>query len=377
MTSRLRNQRGQALAMTAFAMVALVGLTFLALNVAYLSHVATEVQAAADAAATAGAKALANGADVEAQADTVAITNKVVGQALVATDVTTTSGYYDIVNNTFSLTVPSGTYANAVRTTVTKNLTGSGLFGAQWVPYWSMTAPTAFTKTAYAVMPAPSAHCTPDEFTSDLPIGLGDCAVKDGQSFASVPDGDCHPLSSWTTKVGCDDNLPNTQKKLAWWAGYEDQYGCIDAREVEEHFTAATCKNGVTPARGYTSMSTTGKSTAKNFVKGSFADCVSSWITNNAYPTSKYYNIGMFDCTTLWNAEWCDQNCDKLGHCNYKTGVAYPALAGCAVVQVLGVDLNKDTLNLNVVSWTAVDKGTGEAETGGVKTRLVQPTPIS
>jgi len=36
MTLRILNQRGQALAYTAIALVALLGLTFLAINVAYL-----------------------------------------------------------------------------------------------------------------------------------------------------------------------------------------------------------------------------------------------------------------------------------------------------------------------------------------------------
>jgi hypothetical protein len=400
MTLGILNQRGQALAYTAIALVALTGLTFLAINVAYVAFVASEAQAAADAIATYGANVLADGitepGKLSAKTDAFAPQNSVAGQPLSASEVKTDRGYYDIVNNTFGTSLPSGQVWNAVHATVTKDLTGSGFFAAQWLPYWSFVAPTTLKKEAYALMPAPSPGCNPATFKSDLPIGLGDCAVEDNQSFAAVPDGLCHPLDSWTTIVGCKDdkNNPNTQKKLAWWAGYTDELSCIDGRDMDptkvdgipSHFPySATCPHGVAAPRGYAIMSTTTTSPAKNELKDSNAACLLDWITTNGYTTDKDYNIGLFDCTTLWNAEWCDQSCYSGGAsgmiCTYKSGVAYPVLSGCAVVNVLGPGTVKkagDSLNIKVLKWTAVGTpGAGEARTGGVRSRLLQPTPVS
>jgi Flp pilus assembly protein TadG len=401
MTLRILNQRGQALAYTAIALVALLGLTFLAINVAYLSHVASEAQAAADAIATYGATVVADAitdpTQLEARTDAFAPQSSVAGQALAASEVTTVRGYYNIVNNTFSPTsLPSGQVWNAVHTTVTKNLTGSGFFAAQWLPFWSFVAPTTFTKEAYALMPAPSPGCNPNTFTSDLPLGLGDCAVQDGQSFSAVPDGICHPLSSWTTTVNCDDKIPNTQKKKAWWAGYEDgtingNPTCVDARHTETYYPrSATCTNGLTTPRGpMVQMSTTAISTGKNSSDegAAVAPCINTWLQTQ--PAGKLFNVGMFNCTTPWNAEWCDadpynptKSCANVttGKCTYdpdKTAkLAYPRLTGCAVVQIVSVGTK--TLNLKVVSWTAVKTpGAGKAETGGVRSRLVQPIPGS
>jgi hypothetical protein len=57
MYNPLRNQRGQALAALGIGLVAFAGLAALAVDIAHLAFVATEVQAAADAAATATAAA--------------------------------------------------------------------------------------------------------------------------------------------------------------------------------------------------------------------------------------------------------------------------------------------------------------------------------
>src|SRR5512147_3125572 len=86
LTHHLSNERGIAVPMAAVAMVAIVGLTAVGVETGRLALTATEVQNAADVAASTAASALVNGDDPRTHALAVLGANSINGQDIGASE---------------------------------------------------------------------------------------------------------------------------------------------------------------------------------------------------------------------------------------------------------------------------------------------------
>lgn len=155
----LRNQRGVAVPLAAVAMVAVLGLSAVGVETGYLAMTATEVQNAADAAATAGARAVLDGNDARSEALAVLALNTIHGETvgdghLVGLEV----GNYSAELGFVSSLAPQ----NAVRATVQYNVANL-LAAALGMPS------SRLTKTAIATFQGVISG------RPTLPIVLGDC----------------------------------------------------------------------------------------------------------------------------------------------------------------------------------------------------------
>lgn len=155
----LRSERGMTMVFTAVAMTAFLAFAVVGVDLGRLALTATEVQTVADAAATAGIRALLENQDAVGQAQTVAAQNKIDGKSPSIPAQNIQVGSYDRTANTF---VAGGVPQNAVRATAgatVQNLMAAVLGSAA----------TTVTKTATAAFGGVD--------TSDpvLPIAIGDC----------------------------------------------------------------------------------------------------------------------------------------------------------------------------------------------------------
>ncbi len=193
-----KRQRGAVMSAFVIGSVALLALTAVGIDIGRLTMVATEVQTAADAAATAGARALLGGATAaiaRSQAQSVVGQNRVGG----ATAVIQTSQLQVGTYNQAGAFVNGGTPATAVRATPAvsvRNLFG-GIFGPSF-------ANTTVTKTATAAA-----------------FGLGG-----GRPTLPLVLGDCHfpALTSCFQTPGCLPSMtqvPNTSNNSGWTAFFD------------------------------------------------------------------------------------------------------------------------------------------------------------
>src|SRR6266481_6170720 len=102
--------------------LAFLGLTAIAVEIARLTHTATEVQASADAAALSGAAALGKGLSEVTGGQNAATANSADGHAIATSSVLIEKGHYDssaAASPHFSTSCTAGTDCNAVKATIT------------------------------------------------------------------------------------------------------------------------------------------------------------------------------------------------------------------------------------------------------------------
>ena len=208
MGASVKNERGQVFVAAAVSLAAFLALTVVAVDIGRLAHTATEVQAVADVAASAGATALLKktfaraNVDPIAEAQFVAGQNTMDGQAAVVTDIALL--HYDFASGGFTSGSP-----NAVRATPSVTVTNliAGVLGDRQ---------TTVTKTATAAMSGVGAA------SPSLPMVIGVCSFNAFQTSLSC--GDLPSLiqaptpdnnSAWTSLTGSsasasavDDYLP-------------------------------------------------------------------------------------------------------------------------------------------------------------------------
>src|SRR5437899_616133 len=148
MGASVKNERGQVFVAAAVALAAFLALGVVAVDIGRLAHTATEVQAVADVAASAGATALLKktfaqaNVDPIAEAQFVAGQNTMDGQAAVVTDIALL--HYDFASGGFTSGSP-----NAVRATPSVTVTNliAGVLGDRQ---------TTVTKCTVSVVPCGS-----------------------------------------------------------------------------------------------------------------------------------------------------------------------------------------------------------------------------
>jgi hypothetical protein len=174
------NQRGVALVGFAVSMAALFAIAAVAVDMGRIATTADEVQAVADAAATAGAMTLfKNGTAAQAKADaqTVVGQNRVNGATATIAASAVQVGQYDPTTKTFT---NGATPPNAVRATPSATVQNLfvGIFGSRFMN-------TTVTKTATAGFVGVGSA------TPTLPLVIGDCNF--GQFKECTLDPSCLP----------------------------------------------------------------------------------------------------------------------------------------------------------------------------------------
>ena len=189
------NERGMTMVFTAVAMSAFLAFTVVGVDLARLALTATEVQTVADAAATAGARALVDNNNAVSQAQRVVAQNTVDGKtaSIAAQDVQV--GHYDFATGTFVPSLPPYNGVRATGRTTVENFV-AGVLGSP---------ATTVTKTATAAFGGLGSALPP------LPIVVGECHFQQFQrslscsslpSLTQVPDeGD---NSGWTSLSNTD-----------------------------------------------------------------------------------------------------------------------------------------------------------------------------
>ncbi len=189
-------QRGAALTAFVLASTALFALAAVGVDTGRLGLVANEVQAVADAAATAGAKALLDGgtpATARSQAQAVVGQNRVNGTTATIDAAQLEVGSYDPQTGVFANgAVP----ANAVRATPSSTVQNlfAAIFGGQF-------GNTAVTKTATAAFSGLSSG------QATLPLAIGACHFP--TLSACFDDPTCLPSLT---------QVPNTTNNTGWTA---------------------------------------------------------------------------------------------------------------------------------------------------------------
>jgi Flp pilus assembly protein TadG len=182
-----QDERGIALAQTIIGLMALMGLTVLGTDLGRLAFTATEVQTAAEVAATAGARSLIDGGSAQAAAETLVGANTIDGHAGTGANIDSIeTGSFDHATGAF---LSGGTPATAVRatTSVTINNLLAGLLGS----------PTSLvTKTAIASFSGLG------NGTPTLPLVIGD------DNF----DEDCFSDDCMPTLI----HVPSPEDNVAW-----------------------------------------------------------------------------------------------------------------------------------------------------------------
>jgi len=160
---RRPRSRGAVLVAMALAMLVLLGLAVLGIDVGRLAQTASEVQAFADSAATAGASALLAGSSrgtAVGQATTVGAQNGVDGKA--GTQAQLIFGRWDAASATFTATNVRPSAVRAAATATVRTLL-AGIWNQPTVTV-QRTATAAFTGLGRAV--------------PTLPFAIGDCAFQ-------------------------------------------------------------------------------------------------------------------------------------------------------------------------------------------------------
>jgi hypothetical protein len=213
--THLTNQRGIGLVGTCLLLTAFLALTAVGLDVGRLAFTASEVQSAADIAATAGATAVIKGRDAQTDANTVlgsdalgSPLNMIDGQAAYP-GATTTVEVGTIDPATGSFNPGGGAAANAARATSVATVQNlfAGVFGAD-------NASTTVTKTAIAALTSTGSGAP------QLPLALADGCFQD--SDCSEGEGHC-PNALCTQSNGCPTGVGNT----AAWTGFNSA-NCTD-----------------------------------------------------------------------------------------------------------------------------------------------------
>ncbi len=193
---RRRRERGAAMTYTVLTLLGLMSVTAIGIDLGRLAFTATEVQTAAEVAATAGAMHLLEGNDAQAGAVLALGGNQIDGQSAVPSLSTIETGNFDGV--AFSA---GGTPTNAVRATVVEDIDNllAGLIGA----------PTSeVTKIATAAFLGLGGG------EADVPLALCDCAFSEDCLGA-----DCQPV--WTHP---------TWTQTAAWTGFDAGHSTSDIR---------------------------------------------------------------------------------------------------------------------------------------------------
>lgn len=200
-----------------------LALTVVGVDLARLAFTATEVQAVADVAATAGARSLFESAfnggtgDAVADALTVAAQNRIDGRVASngnGIQVIPVVGNYDFGTNTFSEGVSP---QNAVRATARATVTNL-VAAAIEVPQ------TMVEKIALATLAGPASGCAP-------PVG---CGANDWACYCSSGSAPCLPISAPDCQFR-NDQLPtlrvsNAGNDTAAWTGFQSGHSTVEVR---------------------------------------------------------------------------------------------------------------------------------------------------
>ncbi len=227
----LGNERGQSMAVVGIGLgtTAFLALAVVAVDVGHMAFTATEVQTLADATAVAAARALLDGADTNAIANTVAAGNTVDGTSAIVP----CSGGSPCANLALG-TIDSSTWAftaggappNAVKSTA--QATVNNILATM------LGSPTStVTKTAVGAFVGLGSG------GPNLPIALCDCAFP-ADCFSQ----DCQP--AWTHPTWTD---------TAGWTGFDAGHSTSDIN----HFIPSACPqgDGATPPNLTANTSTT------------------------------------------------------------------------------------------------------------------------
>jgi Flp pilus assembly protein TadG len=191
-TRWIGDERGIALAQTVVGLMALMGLTVVGTDLGRLAFTATEVQTAAEVAATAAAKNLINSQSPDAGALALVQANNIDGTAGAASNIDSIeTGSYEYSTGSFSA---GGTPATAVRATTSATINNllAGIFGSPQ---------SLVTKSAIA------AFTSIGSGEPTLPLVIGDCEFP----------GDCYEDSCLPTLL----QVPNTEDNTAWTGFFE------------------------------------------------------------------------------------------------------------------------------------------------------------
>jgi hypothetical protein len=192
-TGRSRSgQRGFALAMSAFALVAMFALMVVAVDIGRLSHTATEVQGIADAAAMAGALAVMKQGAGNARPAALAAAqdNRFDGRGFVDG----TNGQLDVEEGNWDPSANSFTSGRSPTNAVRAIATGQDM---RYVlaPLIGIAPTTDMTKSAVAAIGAPAIATVtgPLAVCSSVSNGVnpqppGPCADGDGAVIKTIPD---------------------------------------------------------------------------------------------------------------------------------------------------------------------------------------------
>lgn len=217
-TNRLRDGRGVGVASTAIAIVAFLALAVVAIDVGHLAHTATEVQMAADVAATAGAKRLIDeitpienggGGNTCAGAETAALSDAraVVNENRVAGAEVSTFDNANVVievgrwNNATGFT-PSTILCNAVQATVTAADVPNIVAGI-----WPGNEASSVTKVAVAGVGSLGVA------GPDLPLMIGECCPENEPPVTE----NCAPANDDCSQpVEVDISVPDGTMNTGW-----------------------------------------------------------------------------------------------------------------------------------------------------------------
>jgi Flp pilus assembly protein TadG len=158
-TVRRRHERGAVLAAVGIALLTFFALAAVGVDIGRLAFTAAEVQTVADAAATAGAKAILDERDPDADARAVGALNNIDGTPTASGDLDVLLGNFDFDSNAFA---QGGTPINAVRAVGNREVTN----------IWASVVGSANTTVVKQATAAVGAPCSG---RPTLPLALGDC----------------------------------------------------------------------------------------------------------------------------------------------------------------------------------------------------------
>jgi Flp pilus assembly protein TadG len=206
--SRWSDEKGAAMVYTAIAMTAMLAFAAVGVDIGHLAFTATEVQSAADSAATAGAHAMLRGNDAQGGAEQVMGLNRIDGHIATPDLQSVDVGNFD--GTAFST---GGTPQNAVH--VTAAATVSNLLGSMYGHPNSTVTKVATASFVSLAGGQPT-----------LPLAIGDCAFPDPNCL----DSSCLPSLT---------QVPNPTNNTAW-TGFFGGTGTSDLRS----FFPTSCPHG-------------------------------------------------------------------------------------------------------------------------------------